>query len=207
LGAREEGSGVAAIDRLDSPGNVSLVSLDLTSDISIASCIDTIKQKHGRIDILINNAATSERILDEEMSTREKYAAVFDVNLFGVAALMERATPLLEESTLPRVVMVSSALGSVTLMLGGHMPKQYPAYIISKTALSQQMAVFKSRFPRWKINAVSPPYSSTDLTGDYTGKAEHPNVGATTIVQLCERMGLSDAPCGKFFGSNGEIPW
>lgn len=83
LGSRSAANGVAAVARLGKLNNVIPSTLDWKSDTSIAACLVIIKDEYGRLDILINNAATSECIMDPHLSMRTKFT-VFDVNVFGV---------------------------------------------------------------------------------------------------------------------------
>ena len=61
---------------------VSTVHIDVTDPASITLAVDTVVERHGRIDILINNAALFD--LDPIVDiTRESYTRLFDTNVFG----------------------------------------------------------------------------------------------------------------------------
>jgi NAD(P)-dependent dehydrogenase (short-subunit alcohol dehydrogenase family) len=53
----------------------------------------------------------------ENMSTREKLSLTYNTNDFGSASMITAFLPLLERSAHPRIVNVSSGLGSLTLMV------------------------------------------------------------------------------------------
>ncbi|WNG87253.1 oxidoreductase [Mycobacterium sp. ITM-2016-00317] len=74
--------------------------LDLADLSSVRRCADTLRQRHSRIDLLINNAGIRQRTRAE---TSDGFETHFGVNFLGHFAL----TGLLNDRT-QRVVMVSS---------------------------------------------------------------------------------------------------
>ncbi|SHO46762.1 SDR family NAD(P)-dependent oxidoreductase [Anaerocolumna xylanovorans] len=70
---------------LESQGIYTL-QLDVTNDMSMANAVDTIVEKHGRIDILVNSAGYgSYGALEDVPISEAKYQ--FEVNVFGLARL------------------------------------------------------------------------------------------------------------------------
>jgi NAD(P)-dependent dehydrogenase (short-subunit alcohol dehydrogenase family) len=49
-------------------------------------------------------------------SIRETFMATYSTNVFGVATLIKSCLPLLKQSNFPRIVNVTSGLGSLTIM-------------------------------------------------------------------------------------------
>ena len=74
--------------------------------------------------------------------------------------------PLLEKSAHPRIVMVSSGLGSLGVTSDparhewGIKSLIYPS---SKAALNMVTAQYAKCLPRYRVNAVDPGYTATDL--------------------------------------------
>ena len=69
-----------------------LVALDVTSQDSVDSCVSTVLERAGRIDVLVNNAGVG-LIGAEEEASIEEARVLFDTNLFGVARMVNAVLP------------------------------------------------------------------------------------------------------------------
>ncbi|WP_339725800.1 oxidoreductase [Maribacter stanieri] len=96
---------------------IHIVPLDLTKDNSIVSCVNTIIDKEGRIDILINNAGYGSYGTVEDVSIAEAKRQ-FEVNIFGLARITQLILPKMREHKYGRIVNISSMGGKVYLPLG-----------------------------------------------------------------------------------------
>ena len=96
---------------------IHIVPLDLTKDDSIVSCVNTIIDKEGRIDILINNAGYGSYGTVEDVSIAEAKRQ-FEVNIFGLARITQLILPKMREHKYGRIVNISSMGGKVYLPLG-----------------------------------------------------------------------------------------
>lgn len=86
--------------------------LDVTDAESIASCVQGIGERHGRLDAVVNNAGISNFDPTMEMSTMEALRANLEVNFFGVVAVSRAAMPQLRASR-GRLVTIGSVHGVV----------------------------------------------------------------------------------------------
>lgn len=102
MACRSESKARAARESLGSP-RVSIASLDLADQSSIARFAAEMNEKGRKIDVLVNNAGVM--ALDESR-TVDGYETQFGVNHLGHFALTARLIPLLAERG--RVVTVSS---------------------------------------------------------------------------------------------------
>jgi NAD(P)-dependent dehydrogenase (short-subunit alcohol dehydrogenase family) len=84
------------------------VPTDITDDAQLARLVDTVKARWGRLDILVNNAASYED--DGAASPREMWLRTLDANAVSAAILGELARPLLRESR-GNIVNVGSVSG------------------------------------------------------------------------------------------------
>jgi len=102
------GDVLTAEDTADS--TVEFVILDVTSEESWKSTVDAIIAKHGKLDILVNNAAiiTYESILE---TTVESWNKIIDVDMKGVFLGMREALPHLIKSGKGAIVNVASIWG------------------------------------------------------------------------------------------------
>ena len=96
---------------------IHIVPLDLTKDDSIVSYVNTIIDKEGRIDILINNAGYGSYGTVEDVSIAEAKRQ-FEVNIFGLARITQLILPKMREHKYGRIVNISSMGGKVYLPLG-----------------------------------------------------------------------------------------
>ena len=102
------GDVLTAEDTADS--TVEFVTLDVTSEESWKSTVEAIIAKHGKLDILVNNAAiiTYESILE---TTVESWNKIIDVDMKGVFLGMREALPHLIKSGKGAIVNVASIWG------------------------------------------------------------------------------------------------
>ena len=97
---------------------VSPVTLDLASDTSIAAAAQSVSERFGSLDILINSAGVSTG--GSDLSLRDEFQCVFETNVFGAAVLIDTFLPLLRASRYHdrRIVNVTSGAGQIGLTVG-----------------------------------------------------------------------------------------
>ncbi|KAH8810576.1 short chain dehydrogenase reductase [Xylogone sp. PMI_703] len=209
VGSRNAAAGVEVAKSLSSDGaSVSSVQLDLTSDESIASSVKYVESNFGRLDILINNAGI---LLDssKDLSTRQLFTQTFSTNVIGTACLTEAFLPLLRKSALPRIVFVSSRMGSIAVSTDSSTffyNIDYKSYDASKAAVNM-LAVNYARILKDQggmVNAVCPQLIKTKLNG-FMEQGQSPEVGALRIVELATSG--KNGPTATFSDKDGPIPW
>jgi len=210
VGSRDKSRGIDAVEKLKMQGinNVDYLEIDVTNIDSIKSARKDLENKIKQLDILINNAGISGE-MPQTISTYEieNLRTVFETNFFGAVQTTQQFISLLKKSKEPRIVNVSSELGSLTVHNNTQNPnyKIYDAYSCSKTALNAftVMLANELRDTNFKINSVTPGYTATDLN-HFKGiqTAEH---GAKIIVKYATLN--NDGPTGKYFKEDSEIDW
>ncbi|MFD0485584.1 SDR family NAD(P)-dependent oxidoreductase [Kineococcus sp. GCM10028916] len=113
LGARDLDRGRSAAADL----GVDFLHLDVTDQGSVDAAAARVRSEHGRLDVLVNNAAVNSGVAPLERTTAEQAAAVLDTNLLGVLRVTNAFVPLLQNSEHPRIVNVSSTVGSFAATL------------------------------------------------------------------------------------------
>ncbi|QCK16140.1 oxidoreductase [Mangrovivirga cuniculi] len=83
------------------------VRLDITDEIQIDQCIETIISKFGFIDVLVNNAGFGFIGAIEEASMRE-VRDVFEANFFGTLKLKKAVLPIMRKRGKGHIVQISS---------------------------------------------------------------------------------------------------
>ncbi len=198
IGARNRDLGEAAASVL----GAQFVQLDVTDDGSVAAALQGIGERQGRLDVLINNAGISLPDLEGPSALR-----VFDTNAVGVIRVTQAALPLLERSSNPVVVNVSSALGSFWAVTNPERRQfHFPSivYGASKAAVSMLTVQYAKTYPRIKFNAVEPGFTATDLT-PFSGAGQPVEKGAEVIVRLAS-IG-ADGPTGTFQEGADTLRW
>lgn len=196
LTARDQEQGRAAADEL----GAEFVGLDVADDASVDRCFRTVEKRHGRLDVLVNNAAidydTWQSGIDADLAVVHR---AFETNLFGAWRCCLRAVPLMQRNAWGRIVNVSSEGGSLTSMGGGT-----PAYSTSKAALNALTRVLAAELRRSGIlvNAVCPGWIATDMGGAGGRPVE---VGAARILWAV--LLDDDGPTGGFFRDGRQLPW
>lgn len=213
LGARSAQAGELAATELRAEGcDAHAVQLDVSDADSIDSAAAWIRQRFGRLDVLVNNAGISGEFVPIVSADLDDVRVVFETNLFGVIGVTNAMLPLLLGARAPRIVNVSSSVGSLSVMSQPDGPfAQLPAsasYPPSKTALNSLTVQYAKelRDTKMLVNAADPGRCATDLI-KVTGLTAPRSAadGAAIIVQLAT-LG-PDGPTGGFFSESGLVPW
>ena len=96
---------------------VKSIYLDITNENSIKNVVDTIIGNEGRIDVLINNAGYGSFGAVEDVDISEAKMQ-FEVNLFGLARLVQLGLPYMRKQKSGRIINVSSMGGRLTTYFG-----------------------------------------------------------------------------------------
>jgi NAD(P)-dependent dehydrogenase (short-subunit alcohol dehydrogenase family) len=110
MGSRDREKGEAAVaDVRRSTGNerVELLVIDLASLASVRRAAAELHARHGRIDVLVNNAGV---IMNERRTTEDGFEATFGVNHLGHFLFTCSLLDMLEAGAPSRIVNVSSAV-------------------------------------------------------------------------------------------------
>lgn len=216
LGSRDEQKGQQAVDQLKSEGyaNVELLVIDVDSPDSIKTARQMLGQKTGVLDVLINNAGISGGLPQPAIGTDGSvFRQVFNTNFFGVVDTTQAFIDLLKQAAEPRIVNVTSGLGSLTL----HSDPAWKYYQVktacygpSKAALNAYTIVlaYELRDTPFKVNAVDPGYTATDFN-HHSGPGSVPDAAARLVKAAT--LG-PDGPTGQFFSDDnapdtGISPW
>ncbi|MNM38202.1 NADP-dependent 7-alpha-hydroxysteroid dehydrogenase [compost metagenome] len=94
------------------------ISLDVTNDESMIQAVNEILKKEGRIDILVNNAGYGSYGAVEDIPMEEARRQM-EVNVFGLARLIQLVVPSMRKNKFGKIVNVSSMGGKIWTNFGG----------------------------------------------------------------------------------------
>lgn len=211
VGARDDQRREAAVEKLRAAGVEAFgVPLDVTDDASATAAARLIEEQAGRLDVLVNNAAITGGAPQEP--TRVDPATirtVVETNVIGVIRVTNAMMPLLRRSASPRIVNMSSTVGSLTRQSGTTAEQTAGpiavAYAPSKTFLNAVTLQYARELAGTNIliNVGCPGYVATDLNG-FRG-VRTPEQGAAIAIKLATLP--DDGPTGQFFNDAGVVPW
>ena len=154
----DEGKKVEAAIRARG-GDAVYVHLDVTSETDWQSAVQTATGRHGKLDILINNAAIVIPRVPIEERTAAEWDQVMAVNAKGVFLGTKYAIPAMRRSGGGSIVNISSVAGI------GQSLHQEPAYAASKGAIRIFTKVTASQHAKDRIrcNSVHPGPVDTEM--------------------------------------------
>jgi len=219
LGSRDLAKGEAAAREIGD-GAIAL-QIEVTNQASITAAAAFVQEKFGYLDLLVNNAAISNTRKGDlsllEYATislasnisLDEVRSIWETNVFGALVVCQAMLPLLRQSAAPRIVNVSSGVGSLATNANPSYPYRAffsPGYAASKTALNAitLAMMIELETTHIKVNLVSPGFTSTALNG-FEG-TESIEDGSREVVRVA-LLG-PDAPSGTFTRWNNEpISW
>ncbi|BAZ43988.1 short-chain dehydrogenase/reductase SDR [Chondrocystis sp. NIES-4102] len=213
IGARDTHKGETAVKSLLDQGlSTEFLPLDITKEESVKQAAQTVSEKYGKLDILINNAGInpeySQGIFTWEELPLDLLISIYQTNVFGAFLTIREFLPLLKKSTAGRIVNVSSSLGSLTEQSNPESPS-YPmntlGYNSSKTALNALTVQLKKQLVDTpiKVNSVCPGWVKTDMGTDAAPRTIIE--GVRIILKLASLE--EDIPNGGFFNEDDVISW
>lgn len=209
VGARSAALGDAAVAKLKAEGvNASSVLLDVVDLGSVQAAVATIEKNFGHIDVLVNNAGVLKPNYDPTALPLADVREEFEVNFFGAVQVTTAFLPLLKKSALPRIVNLSSILGS-------HSEHADPAspiygalcagYNASKAALNMytQNLAHALKDSNFKINAAHPGWVKTDMGGANAPLEVSEGAETTVFLATLDAAG----PTGGYFHKKEPLRW
>ena len=99
------------------PYGVQALRLDITDEQSVTQVVQTLIEREGRIDVLINNAGYGYFGAIEDVPIADAKHQ-FEVNIFGLARITQEVLPYMRAQKSGRIVNLASVAGHVTLAFG-----------------------------------------------------------------------------------------
>jgi NAD(P)-dependent dehydrogenase (short-subunit alcohol dehydrogenase family) len=216
VGARTRARGEEAAERLRGEGfDAEPLTIDVDCPVSVHDAAKHVERRHGRVDILINNAGILPEATAGDVAQpldMRMFRASFETNVFGAVSVTNAFLPLLRKSASGRIVNVSSTMGSLTDQSDPSSPYYglvVPAYQTSKAALNGLTIALSKALADTpiKVNSVCPGWVQTDLGGP-ENRAAAPTTADEAAEIVAEMASIpEDGPTGRFVDREGTVAW
>ena len=181
------GIGEATAKLLESRGaTVAVLDLATGCDVgdarSVNAGVAAVVERHGRIDVLVNNAGIG-AVGDVTANSDEEWQRVFNVNVIGIARVSRTALPYLRRSPSAAIVNTCSIAGVAGL-------PQRALYSASKGAVAALTLAMAADHVREgiRVNAVAPGTAATPWVSRLLAAADDP-AAAEAALRARQPMG------------------
>ncbi|MBQ2828543.1 MAG: 3-ketoacyl-ACP reductase [Clostridia bacterium] len=147
---------------------IHFIPCDISKFDEVENLVSEVKEKFGKIDLLVNNAGVAPRERKDILEiTPDDFDFVNDINLKGTFFVTQKFVPLLRENGVGRIVNISSMSAYTASVNRGE-------YCISKAGISMITKLFASRLAEFGISVleIRPGIIETDMTAKVKEKYE-----------------------------------
>ena len=179
---------------------IDVVLLDVNSDELTSAAVASVRKMGNRLDVIVNNAGLMPEKGDESITDLPltHLRSAFETNVIGCARVIRAFLPVLRGSNRPRILNVSSGLGSIS----ARDDASYYAYATSKAALNMLTRSIALELISEGIVtvAISPGWVRTDMGG--LDATLSPKESAHSLVHAIRTVGLELN--GQFLDRDGK---
>lgn len=171
-----------------------VVQADVSDFEAVKDMVASVKERFGRVDVLVNNAGITRDGLVMRMSS-EQFDSVIDTNLGGAFNCLRHVVPIMVKQRSGRIINISSVVG----VHGNAGQVNYSASKAGMIGMTKSAA--KELGGRnITVNAVAPGFIETAMTAQLDEKA---NAALTDRIAL-NRLGQANdvAACVSFLASD-----
>jgi NAD(P)-dependent dehydrogenase (short-subunit alcohol dehydrogenase family) len=151
--------------------DISISEMDVDSDASVKQCFNDIIQKHGQIDVLVNNAGIERHGSIEELAM-DDFKSIMETNYFGVLRCTKTLLPQMRKDRKGCIINVASVSGHISSSpLGAYAASKFALEAVSE-ALAQEVKPFNIR-----VAIVEPGIINTQMANNISidGKSIYPH--------------------------------
>ena len=139
---------------------------DVSDQDTVSSFVAEVKNKFGRIDVLVNNAGMRFRKKFEE-TTLEEFNLILNVNVVSMFMLCKAVIPTMVEQKTGKIINISSVVGTLGL-------PELSAYATSKAAIIGLTKALSVEYgvSNIQVNAIAPGFCKTSYFDNFKKKSE-----------------------------------
>jgi len=139
-----------------------MLSLDVTSDESVAAAVAEVIRLDGRIDLLVNNAGFGVAPAGAEESSIEQAKSIFETHFFGVVRMTRAVVPYMRQQGGGRIINIGSVLGFLPMPYGA-------LYAATKHAIEgySESLDHELRTRGIRVSIVEPAYTKTPFDANF----------------------------------------
>jgi NAD(P)-dependent dehydrogenase (short-subunit alcohol dehydrogenase family) len=188
--------------RAEYSNKLEIVELDVQDPQSIQRFQGSLSSLNiAAVDVLVNNAGilldSGKKITD---LSSDIFINTFKTNTLGPILLTQTLLPLLQASQNPRIVNITSNLGSLTENTSGG----FPAYRLSKVALNMFTRTLAAEEPEMIVLSLHPGWVQTDM-GSRMAPVK-PEASAEGLLRVIMKSTLKES--GHIYDYTGaELPF
>jgi len=167
-------------------GQAEAIACDVTDSAAVQAMVDRVHDKHGRLDIVVNNAGITRDTLIPRM-TDEEWDDVIATNLRSVFLMTRAATALMMRARSGRIINISSISG----LMGNPGQANYSASKAGIVGLTRTVAKELAK-RKVTVNAICPGFIRSEMT-EALGSALDEAVKQIPARRLGEAEEVADA--------------
>ena len=173
--------------------SVKAFQCDVSEEMQVAGCVETILSRSGKIDVLVNNAGIA-RMTPFEKIDRKLLDEHINVNIRGTWNMIQQVIPHMREALYGRIINLASVTGPMVC------DKGYTAYGMSKAAIVGLTKTIAVEYAQYGItcNAICPGYVLTPNVERNSARS-HPEDPYRVIREIASGIPV------KKLGTPGQI--
>lgn len=139
-----------------------MLSLDVTSDESVAAVVKEVMRRDGRIDLLVNNAGFGVAPAGAEESSIDQARSIFETNFFGLVRMTRAVLPHMRRQGSGRIINIGSVLGFLPMPYGA-------LYAATKHAVEgySESLDHELRTRGIRVSVIEPAYTKTSFDANF----------------------------------------
>jgi len=143
-----------------------MLELDVTRDESVAAAVQTVMQREGRFDLLVNNAGLGIAPAAAEESSIDQVRSIFDTNFFGMVRVTRAVVPHMRRQRSGRIVNIGSVLGFLPLPYMALYSATKHAVAGYSEALDHELRTMGIRVSVVEPSYISSPFDANSMKPD-----------------------------------------
>lgn len=168
ISSRKQPAVDAAAERIWEKGQAALPLAAHTGDAAaVQNLIDRTLEEYGRIDVVVNNAATNPHFGHILTAEESVWAKTFDTNVIGYFRVAKAAVPAMQEQGGGKIINMASVAGKTPLPMMG-------VYCVSKAGVLMLTEVLAAELAQFNIqvNAIAPGFVKTRFSAALWGNEQ-----------------------------------